>query len=79
MTKTRSQKAALRSTLLAATSISALLGANAAYAQENQADTNDALEEIVVTGFRASLASALSSKRNSNLIQESITAEWPNG
>lgn len=33
------------------------------------------LEEIIVTGFRASLANALQTKRNSNEIIESITAE----
>lgn len=33
------------------------------------------LDEIIVTGFRASLANALQTKRNSNEILESITAE----
>jgi TonB-dependent receptor len=33
------------------------------------------VDEIIVTGFRASLASALGAKRESNLIIESITAE----
>ncbi|WP_425998159.1 TonB-dependent receptor [Caulobacter sp. DWR1-3-2b1] len=33
------------------------------------------VEEVVVTGFRASLANALNVKKNSNLIIESVTAE----
>lgn len=43
-----------------------------AMAQDNE---NQASDEIIVTGFRASLADALANKRNSNLIIESITAE----
>jgi iron complex outermembrane receptor protein len=37
--------------------------------------TSDQIETVVVTGFRASLASALEAKKNSNLFMESIVAE----
>ena len=49
---------------------SALAGAQPALAQQEAAS-----DQIMVTGFRASLADALSNKRDSNLIIESITAE----
>jgi len=65
----------LRSTLMAVTSTYALMCAQPVLAQESQSADNDTFEEIVVTGFRASLADALSNKRRSNLILESITAE----
>lgn len=55
--------------LMAAVSMVAL-GAGAAQAQEVTES-----DEIVVTGFRASLADALTNKRDSNLIIESVTAE----
>jgi iron complex outermembrane recepter protein len=42
----------------------------AAYAQ-----TSDTLETVTVTGFRASLATALNAKQNSNLVMESVAAE----
>lgn len=64
----------IRSALLAATSIGAIMSTQAVSAQEDQ-DTEREIEEIVVTGFRASLADALSNKRSSNLILESVTAE----
>jgi len=41
-----------------------------AYAQDS-----GALETVTVTGFRASLANALATKQNSNLVMESIAAE----
>lgn len=59
-----------RSALVAAASVSLLAGAQPALAQEEAAS-----DQIIVTGFRASLADALSNKRDSNLIIESITAE----
>ena len=40
-----------------------------------QAQTSDTIETVTVTGFRASLANALTAKQNSNLIMESVTAE----
>jgi TonB-dependent receptor len=46
--------------------------ASGAYAQTEQVQQDD---EIVVTGFRESLADALERKRESDLIQESVTAE----
>jgi TonB-dependent receptor len=40
-----------------------------------QAQASDTIETVTVTGFRASLASALSAKQNSNLVMESVAAE----
>lgn len=57
--------------LFTAASAAALATASGAFAQTEPADE----EEIVVTGFRASLADALERKRESDLIQESVTAE----
>lgn len=51
---------------------SMLAFANPAFAQAPAAVEEDA---IVVTGFRASLADALTTKRESNLILETVTAE----
>ncbi|APG61883.1 TonB-dependent receptor [Sphingorhabdus lutea] len=69
-----------RKFLLGATSILAMSCASTALAQQNSAANNSAenaseTDEIVVTGFRASLESALSAKRDSNLIIESVTSE----
>jgi iron complex outermembrane receptor protein len=51
-----------------------LLGASAAvHAQSTASGEN--LEEVIVTGFRASLADALENKRESNQIIESVSAE----
>lgn len=63
-----------RHALMAATSIGSLIAACPALAQDSNTGT-DEMEEITVTGFRASLADSLSNKRNSNLILESVTAE----
>jgi iron complex outermembrane receptor protein len=51
-----------------------------AYAQQTAAPTSvagsdESLEEVIVTGFRASLAEALQNKRESNQIIESVSAE----
>jgi TonB-dependent receptor len=59
--------------LLTATSALAMIIASQAHAQA--AAQNTEVEEVVVTGFRASLANALNVKKNSNLIIESVTAE----
>ncbi|CAN5424661.1 TonB-dependent receptor [soil metagenome] len=66
-----------RAVLLSAASVAAMLGASQAMAQTTTPPTQDpsAVEEVVVTGFRASLASALNLKKNSDQIIESITAE----
>jgi len=56
------------------TAVVALLigvGAAPAFAQADQGQ----IETVVVTGFRASLASALEAKQNSSLIMESVVAE----
>ncbi|MDE1985143.1 MAG: TonB-dependent receptor [Alphaproteobacteria bacterium] len=55
------------------TAIAALLfgAGGAALAQTDQG----AMETVVVTGFRESLATALAAKQNSNLIMESVVAE----
>jgi iron complex outermembrane receptor protein len=52
----------------------------AAHAQQTAAPTSvagsdESLEEVIVTGFRASLAEALQNKRESNQIIESVSAE----
>jgi iron complex outermembrane recepter protein len=44
-------------------------------AQVAQAQTAGEIETVTVTGFRASLATALAAKQNSNLIMESVAAE----
>jgi iron complex outermembrane receptor protein len=59
--------------LLTATSALAMIIASQAHAQAAAQDTE--VEQVVVTGFRASLANALNVKKNSNLIIESVTAE----
>ena len=51
----------------------------AAHAQQSETSTtvagDESLEEVVVTGFRASLAESLQNKRESNQIIESVSAE----
>jgi len=66
-----------RAVLLSAASVVAMLGASHAMAQTAAPPAQDSseVEEVVVTGFRASLANALTLKRNSDQIIESITAE----
>jgi len=68
-----------RAALLTATSALAVIAAGQAHAQQAAAPAaapaSTEVEEIVVTGFRASLANALNVKKNSNLIIESVTAE----
>lgn len=59
--------------LFTAASVAALATATGAFAQTEPAQEQD--DEIVVTGFRQSLADALDRKRESDLIQESVTAE----
>jgi len=61
-----------RVALLTATSALAMIAASQAHAQQA---ANTEVEQVVVTGFRASLANALNVKKNSNLIIESVTAE----
>ncbi len=52
------------------------MGAHAAQPSSSTASTTtEPLEEVIVTGFRASLADALQNKRDSNQIIESVTAE----
>lgn len=46
-----------------------------AQAQQSSTTSSDSLEEVIVTGFRASLAESLQNKRESNQIIESISAE----
>lgn len=53
----------------------ALASASAAYAQDNDEASMDMLEEVVVTGFRGSLASALDQKREATGSVDSIVAE----
>lgn len=66
-----------RAALLSAASAMAMFGASHALAQTAATPAQDSstVEEVVVTGFRASLANALNLKKNSDQIIESITAE----
>ena len=66
-----------RSALLSAAISSVLtMGAHAAQpASPATSTTSEPLEEVIVTGFRASLADALQNKRESNQIIESVSAE----
>jgi iron complex outermembrane recepter protein len=59
--------------LKASASALALVLTSAAFAQD-AAPAVDNSEEIIVTGFRASLANAIAEKRNSDMIVESISA-----
>jgi iron complex outermembrane receptor protein len=61
--------------LAAAGVLIAGLGLNVAAAQETPPAEAAVVEEVVVTGFRASLQSALNLKRQSNQIIDAITAE----
>ncbi len=55
--------------------LAAMLAAAPAVAQEQSNDQATTVDEIVVTGLRASLASALNEKRRSNTIVDVINAE----
>ncbi|WP_213980823.1 TonB-dependent receptor [Sphingomonas sp. dw_22] len=66
--------------LLIGTASSVALLASAAHAQSQDTDAAPAAEtqdngEIVVTGFRASLAAAIETKRNADAIVDSVSAE----
>lgn len=64
-----------RAALMAAASLLAMSAA-AAHAQDQAPTAAPANEDVVVVrGFRASLQSSLNTKKNSNLIIESVTAE----
>src|SRR5271170_3785457 len=75
---------AARLALMTAVSSAATLGGHWAVADDQAQSTsqgsqgsakNDELQEIVVTGYRASLQSALDAKRNSDLPIESVQPE----
>ncbi len=74
---------ATRAALMAAASTVVLLSAGQALAQTAATDAAapaaaqepSEVEAVIVTGFRASLQSALAAKKNSTLIIESVTAE----
>jgi iron complex outermembrane receptor protein len=51
------------------------LAAGATAHAQSTASSDDKIEEVIVTGFRASLADALENKRESNQIIESVSAE----
>lgn len=64
------------STTFASAAAIAIVAPGIAHGQPSgQAESAGPIEEIVVTGFRQSLANSLESKRNSYMIIESITAE----
>src|SRR5690606_23996046 len=61
--------------MLAVMSTMALVsGSQALYAQQNT-ETLDNQEEVVVTGFRKSLITAIDVKRNSDAVFEAISAD----
>ena len=60
---------------LAATGAAWAQTAPAAPAQQEQTDDSSQVDEVVVTGFRLSLRSALSTKRNANVMVDAINAE----
>jgi iron complex outermembrane recepter protein len=65
-----------RAALMAAVSLLAMTSATAVYAQDQAAAAPAAEDDVVVVrGFRASLQNSLNTKKNSNLIIESVTAE----
>ncbi|CAL1692658.1 hypothetical protein MMB232_02839 [Brevundimonas subvibrioides] len=68
------QRRNIRAVLLTAASVGALGAAAPAFAQSAApaapAEQETQVDEIIVTGFRASLADALNAKRESNLIIE---------
>jgi iron complex outermembrane receptor protein len=53
----------------------AMIAPPLAFAQATDTANNDVLEEVVVTGIRASVQQSLDAKRASNSVQEVITAE----
>ena len=64
--------------LFAGVAVAALVSSSAAFAQANSAASpasEGAVEEIVVTGVRASVGSALKLRQNATSLQESIVAE----
>lgn len=58
-----------KSILIASASLLAVVGASPSFAQDSQ------VEELVVTGIRASLQQSLETKRNADAIVDSVTAE----
>ena len=64
-----------RSAGIFATTLVALLAQPFALAQGNQANDEEAIEEITVTGVRASLTASVAVKRNSMQIIDAIVAE----
>lgn len=79
--KEKRARQAARAALMTAVSLEAMFSGRAAMSDPDpqagaQTTTkSDDLQEIVVTGFRASLQSALDTKRNSNLPIESVAPE----
>lgn len=71
--KISSHSRLVRTTSAAALGVALLLSAQSAVAQE--ADEAAAEDEIIVTGFRASLESAVNEKKRSDQILESVSAE----
>jgi len=64
-----------RSLLACAIAVAGAAGPSVLYAQESQAADSVALEEVVVTGVRASILRAIDAKRNSQGFSDSISAE----
>ena len=68
------KRSSVRSLLLGAASTLAFAPAIAAQDDASE-ESEEAVEEIVVSGFRASLQSAIQTKRNADAVVESVTAE----
>lgn len=73
-TKFSSHSRLVRSTSAAALGIALLVAAQPAFAQDAEAEESTE-GEIIVTGFRASLESAVNEKKRSDQILESVSAE----
>jgi iron complex outermembrane recepter protein len=73
-TKFSSHSRLVRSTSVAALGIALLVAAQPAFAQDAAAEETTE-DEIIVTGFRASLESAVNEKKRSDQILESVSAE----
>lgn len=74
-TRGRTNRRGCRSTLSIAVASCLAVAAHAQQASTSAPGDGESLEEVIVTGFRASLAESLQNKRESNQIIESVSAE----
>ncbi|ESQ78349.1 TonB-dependent receptor [Asticcacaulis sp. YBE204] len=73
--ETQSRGPALRAALCGTTAILAAIIFTPVFAQEAEPAKSDDIQTVVVTGYRASLQSALTTKRNSEDMVDAINAE----